>query len=85
LVERFALGVIARSASFRFSPNSFIAPELFVPNPRAENRFPLFRFDIPFVGETLVVAGILLVGTIAAFLLYIYQNNETAKKSDIFA
>jgi cytochrome c-type biogenesis protein CcsB len=34
---------------------------------------------MPYVGPALVIAGIFLVGTIAAFLVYIYQKNEGAK------
>lgn len=78
----FALGVIASVSKFSIFTEFVYRAGLFVPNTGGGKPFSApFRLDIPYVGETLVVAGLLLVGVIVAFLLYLYQQNETAKKA----
>ena len=53
---------------------------LFLPNQTGRKPIPTpFRLDLPFVGPTLIIAGILSLGVIIAFYLYIKQNNERAK------
>jgi cytochrome c-type biogenesis protein CcsB len=53
----------------------------FMPNPMGGKPFnAFFRFELPFVGWMLVLSGILLLGVIAAFWFYLYQNNEKAKQ-----
>jgi cytochrome c-type biogenesis protein CcsB len=77
----FALGVIGTVSKFSVFTEFVYRAGLFVPNPAGAKPFSApFRLDVPYVGETLALTGILLVGTIVAFLFYIYQNNETAKK-----
>lgn len=39
-----------------------------------------FRLDLPFVGEALAITGLLLLGVMIAFGIYLYNQNETAKK-----
>lgn len=78
----FALGVIATISKFSVLTEFVYRAGLFVPNPTGAKPFSApFRLDIPYVGETLVLAAILLVATIVSFLLYVYQNNETAKRA----
>ena len=78
----FALGVIGTVSKFSVFTEFIYRSGLFVPNPAGAKPFSApFRLDIPHVGETLVLAGILLVGTIVSFLIYVYQNNETAKQA----
>ncbi len=78
----FALSVIATISKFSVFTEFVYRTGLFVPNPASAKPFSApFRVDIPFVGETLVAAGILLLGTIIAFTIYVYQNNEAAKKA----
>jgi cytochrome c-type biogenesis protein CcsB len=78
----FALGVIGTISKFSVFTEFVYRAGLFVPNPNGGKPFSApFRLDVAYVGETLVVAGLLLVGTIIAFLMYVYQNNETAKRA----
>lgn len=78
----FALGVIATISKFSVLTEFVYRAGLFVPNPGGAKPFSApFRLDIPYVGATLVAAAILLVGTIIAFLFYVYQNNESAKRA----
>jgi len=77
----FALSVIGTVSKFSVFTEFVYRAGLFVPNPAGAKPFsaPL-RLAVPYVGETLVAAGILTVVAIASFLLYLYQNNETAKR-----
>ena len=75
----FVLGVIASISKFSVFTEFVYRAGLFLPNPGGKPFSAPFRLDIPYVGPALVVAGILSIGVIAAFLLYIYQNNQTAK------
>ena len=82
----FALCVFATISKFSVFTEFVYRAGLFVPNPTAGAKpFPTpFRLELPYVGATLAFAGILLVGVIISFLLYLYKNNEAAKKADIF-
>jgi len=78
----FALGVIATVSKFSVFTEFVYRSGIFIPNPNGGKPFSApFRIDVPFVGEALVAAGILLAGTIIAFLFYVYQNNEAAKRA----
>lgn len=78
----FALGVIGSISKFSVFTEFIYRAGLFVPNSAGGKPFSApFRLEIPYVGMTLVIAGALLVGVIVAFLMYLYQNNETAKKA----
>lgn len=75
----FAIGVIGTISKFSVFTTGNYQAGLFIPNtPKPANA--LFRLDLPFVGIALAVAGILCLITIVSFLLYLYQNNEGAKK-----
>jgi cytochrome c-type biogenesis protein CcsB len=77
----FSLLVIGTVSRFSVFTEAVYRAGLFIPNP-AIGKKPFsapFRLDIPFVGEMLFAAGILSLATIAAFLFYVYQNNERAK------
>jgi len=75
----FALSVLATISNFSVFTGLVYRAGLFIPNTPKPFSAP-FRLEIPFVGETLVVAGILLLGVIFSFLVYLYQANEAAKK-----
>ena len=78
----FALAVIATVSKFSVFTEFVYRAGLFVPNQMAAKPFSApFRLGVPYVGATLVLSGVLLVGVIISFLLYLYQNNETAKKA----
>ncbi|MGC2237974.1 MAG: cytochrome c biogenesis protein CcsA [Pyrinomonadaceae bacterium] len=76
----FALGVIASVSKFSVFSEFVYRAGLFVPSAQGGKPFSaFFRLDIPYVGAALVLAGILLIGVIISFLLYLYQNNQLAK------
>ncbi len=78
----FALAVIATVSKFSVFTEFVYRAGLFVPNQTAAKPFSApFRLGVPYVGASLVFTGILLVGVIISFLLYLYQNNEAAKKA----
>ncbi|HEX8637733.1 MAG TPA: cytochrome c biogenesis protein CcsA [Pyrinomonadaceae bacterium] len=78
----FALSVIATVSKFSVFTEMAYRAGTFVPNPQGGKPFSgFFRFEIPYVGATLAVAGLLLVGTIVSYLFYVYQNNETGRKA----
>lgn len=75
----FAIGVIATIGKFSVFTEGVYRSGLFFPNtPKPVNA--MFRLELPYVGIALVVAGVLSLATIISFLLYLYQNNESAKK-----
>ncbi len=78
----FAIAVIGSISGASVFTQAVYRAGTFMPNPNGGKPFnAFFRFEIPFVGWALVVSGILLVGVIVAFLLFHYQNNESAKKA----
>ena len=78
----FAISVIATISKFSVLTEFVYRAGLFIPNPTGGKPFSApFRIDIPYVGETLVLTTILLVGVIVSFLIYIYKENEAAKKA----
>ena len=77
----FSLAVIGTISKFSVFSAFVYRANLFVPTGIGKKPFTApFRLDIPYVGPTLVIAGILLAGAIVAFLLYLYRDNEQAKK-----
>jgi cytochrome c-type biogenesis protein CcsB len=79
----FAVSVFATISKFSVFTEFVYRIGTFVPNPTAGGK-PFsspFRLELPYVGATLAVAGVLLLGVVIAFLVYLYQNNETAKKA----
>ena len=76
----FGLAVMATVSKFSVFTQFVYRAGVFVPNGTGKRPFPApFRVEIPYVGPALVVSGLLLVGAIVLFLVYIYQNNEKAK------
>lgn len=77
----FALAVIGTISKFSVFTEFVYRTGLFVPSEMSAKPMSApFRFDVPYVGAMLVFSGILLLATIISFLVYIYQNNEAAKK-----
>lgn len=77
----FALAVMATVSKFSVFTEFVYRAGTFIPNPMAKKPFSgFFRVEIPYVGPMLVVAGVLLLGVIISFAIYLYQNNEAAKK-----
>ncbi len=77
----FALAVIATISKFSVFTEFVYRAGLFTPNTQGGKPFnAFFRIEIPYVGTMLVVAGVLLLGVIAAFCVYNFKENESAKK-----
>lgn len=76
----FGIAVLATISKFSVFTSFVYNAGLFVPNEGSKKPFSApFRLEIPYAGPALAVAGILLLGVIVCFLIYIYQNNEKAK------
>jgi cytochrome c-type biogenesis protein CcsB len=75
----FALGVFATISKFSVFTDFTYRAGIFLPNSPKPFSAP-FRLEIPYVGLSLVIAGVLCLGVIVSFLLYLYKNNEAAKK-----
>ena len=78
----FAFAVFATISKFSVFTEFVYRAGMFLPNPTVGGKpFPSpFRLELPYVGVSLVVAGILLLGVVVSFLVYVYQNNQAAKK-----
>ena len=78
----FGFAVIATISKFSvFSELSYRAG-LFLSSPGSTRPFPTaFRLEIPYVGPALALTGLLLLGVVAAFIVYIYKENEAAKRA----
>jgi cytochrome c-type biogenesis protein CcsB len=77
----FSLGVIASISNRSVFTEFIYRAGTFIPNPAGGKPFSgFFRLELPYVGAVLAITGILLLGVIAAFLIYHYKNNETAGK-----
>ncbi len=75
----FGIAVIATISKFSVLTAFVYRAGLFVPT---EDKRPFsspFRLEIPFVGPILIVAALLLAGSIIAFLFYLYKSSEQAK------
>jgi cytochrome c-type biogenesis protein CcsB len=76
----FAFAVIATVSKFSVLTEFVYRTGLFLPSPNGGKPFSApFRLEIPYVGYALAVAAALLVGTIVAYLLYLYQDNLKAR------
>lgn len=78
----FALLVIGTISKFSVLTEGVYRAGIFVPNgASAKPILTPFRLDVPYVGLLLVLAAVLCLGVIISFFVYLYQNNETAKKA----
>jgi len=76
----FGLAVLATISKFSVLTETVYRAGIFLPNTTGGKPFSApFRLEVPWVGEALVVSAILLAGVIVAFLLYVYQQNQTAR------
>ncbi len=77
----FGLGVIATISKFSVFSEFVYRAGLFMPNEPGKKPFSApFRLELDYAGPALAISGVLLVGVIITFLLYLYQNNEQARK-----
>ncbi len=75
----FTIAVIGTVSKFSVFTEFVYRAGLFIPSSPKPFSSP-FRLEIPYVGATLVLSGVLLFGVIISFLIYLYQKNEGAKK-----
>lgn len=76
----FVLAVIASISKFSVFSHFAYNAGLFVPNLDGGKPFSApFRLEIPYVGPALVIAGLLSVGVMVSYLIYLYHNSESAR------
>ena len=77
----FAIGVIGTISKFSVFTEFVYRAGLFVPNPDGMKPFfAPFRLEIPYAGPALAACGLLLLGVVISFLVYLYRENEPARK-----
>lgn len=77
----FAIGVIATISKFSVFTEFVYRAGLFVPNDSGGKPFfAPFRLEIPYVGYALAFCGLLLAGAVVSFIIYLYRDNDLAKK-----
>lgn len=76
----FGLAVIGTISKFSVLTELVYRAGIFLPNTAGGKPSSApFRLEVPYVGEALVASAFLLAGVIVAFLIYLYQQNQTAK------
>jgi len=76
----FALSVIGTVSKFSVFTSLVYRAGIFVPGDEGKKPFSApFRLDLPGAGPALAVAGLLLLGVIIAYCIYLYKQNETAR------
>jgi ABC-type transport system involved in cytochrome c biogenesis permease subunit len=75
----FALAVFATVSRFSVFTSLTYSASTFLPTPSGGRQPIPLRVDIPWVGPMLVLAGLLLVGVIVEFSIYLAKNNENAR------
>jgi ABC-type transport system involved in cytochrome c biogenesis permease subunit len=77
----FGVAVLATISKFSVFTEFVYRAGLFVPNEVGKKPFSApFRLELPYAGPALAIAGLLLAGSVIAFLIYYYQNHLGAKK-----
>jgi ABC-type transport system involved in cytochrome c biogenesis permease subunit len=75
----FSLAVLATISRFSVFTTATYSASTFLPG-SSGGRIPIpLRVDIPWVGPLLVLAGLLLVGVIIEFAIYLTKNDERAR------
>lgn len=76
----FAISVIATISKFSVATSLIYRAGLFVPSETGKKPFSApFRLDLPSVGPVLGIAGVLLLGVVIAYVIYIYKESESAR------
>jgi cytochrome c-type biogenesis protein CcsB len=77
----FSLSVFATISGFSVFTEGVYRAGTFIPNLTGGKPInALFRLELPYVGLILVGAGVLLLGSVIAFLVYIYGNKGIIKQ-----
>ena len=72
----FALMVFATVSKFSVLTTGVYSASVLLPLPNGRNMGTALRLELPFVGEAIVIAAVLLVGALISFAVYLSQNNE---------
>jgi ABC-type transport system involved in cytochrome c biogenesis permease subunit len=72
----FALLIFATVSKFSVFTTGAYNASILLPLPNGRNMSTILRFELPFVGTALIVAGVLLVGVIGCFFAYLSQKDE---------
>lgn len=76
----FGLAVIATVSKFSVFTAFVYRAGIFIPTAEGKKPFSApFRLEIPYVGPALVLAGVLLLGSMIAFAFYLYRDSLQAK------
>ena len=81
----FAMAVIGTISKFSVLTSFVYRAGLFVPSTAGGKPFSApFRLELPYVGYALAFCALLLAGSVIAFLVYLYRENETARTAGHF-
>jgi cytochrome c-type biogenesis protein CcsB len=78
----FSISVIATVSKFSVLTAGLYQAGIFVPSDPGKKPFSApFRLDLPYVGPALAVAGLLLLGVVIAYCIYLFKQSEAARKA----
>ncbi len=72
----FALLVFATVSKFSVFATGAYYASIMLPLPNGRSMGTALRLELPFVGTTLIIAAVLLIGVFICFTVYLSQNNE---------
>lgn len=76
----FGIAVLATISKFSVFTAFVYRAGIFIPDMEGKKPFSApFRLEIPYVGPAMAIAGLLLLGTMIAFAIYLYRDNLKAK------
>ena len=76
----FALLVFATVSKFSVLTSGVYSASVLLPLPNGRNMGTALRFDLPYVGATIVVAAVLLVAAMISFAFYLSQEEEKFRR-----
>ncbi len=78
----FAISVLATVSKFSVLTSALYQAGVFVPSDPGKKPFSApFRLDLPYVGPALAIAGLLLLGVVIAYCVYLFKQSEGARKA----
>ena len=72
----FSLLIFATVSKFSVFTTGAYNALVLLPLPNGRNMSTALRFELPYVGMALIVAGVLLIGVIGCFIAYLAQKEE---------
>ena len=80
----FALAVFGTISKFSVFTEGVYRAGIFIPNDASPKPILTpFRLDVPYVGILLIIAGLMLLGSIISFLIYIFGNKNILSATEI--